>query len=232
MYNYSPCNDFGAFGRVYASFLVDWRFILIAACFGVALASYFFCWSKRDWFWLTLGLAFTVAADYFLILHNRHLIGVAVFCFAHVAYILRAASNKPGGVQRILPWLVLLMVAPVNIVLSYILSGRVDATNSLLAATHIISSIYVITALYAAFFIINIYVSARHLQRNRTLIVTGLLLFAACDICVLVMNLPLYFDAPAWLSQAYPMVWVFYLPSQVLLAVSAVPYMMRPSNHT
>ena len=168
----------------------------------MALASYFFCWSKRDWFWLVIALGFTLAADYYLILHNRHLPGVAIFCFAHVAYILRATAHKPEArPRRFYTGAGLVFVA-----LAFIWLG----------------GIYVAALLYAALFIFNIYVSARHIQRNRGLVMTGLLLFAACDICVLLSSLPMYFNAPIWLQQAYPMIWVFYLPSQALLAVSAV----------
>ena len=219
MHNYRACYDLGAVGRVYASVLVDWRFIYIAICFGVGLASYAVCRSKRDWLWLNLGLAATLAADYFLILQNRHIIGVAVFCFAHVAYILRAVRNKPGGARYIFPWLAVLTVVPVWTVLSVLLPGAPQ-----FAATRMITGIFAVTAVYATFFIINIYVSARHLQHNRKLTVAGLLLFAACDICVLLMNLPHYFGAPGWFGNVYPMIWVFYLPSQALLALSAVKW--------
>ena len=177
-------------------------FLYIAACFAIALGSYFFCWSKRDWLLLTLGLAFTLAADYFLILHDRHLIGVAVFCFAHVAYIYRGYAQSHTQ-----PRLALALVGLLLIIVGLMLTS---------------DPIYAITAAYAALFIFNIYVSARHLKRNRALVITGLLLFAACDICVLLFNLPRYYGAPAWLRDINFLIWVFYLPSQALLAVSAV----------
>jgi len=236
MYYHRTCNDFGAFGRVYASVLVEYKFIFIAACFGVALVSYFFCRSVRDWLWLMLGLAFTLAADYFLVLHDRHLVGVAIFCFTHAAYIMRAvaASSEPSrGVFSRLPhrkkaWhrvlligLGLLMIVPAYTALSQLLGG-LYAFNTRFAATTVITGIYVIAALYAALFIINIYISARYIQHNRVLIVAGLLLFAACDICVLIFNLPRYFGAPVWLNRVFPLIWVFYLPSQLMLALSAI----------
>ena len=184
------------------------HFAFIAICFSIAALSFFACKSKRDWLFLTIALGFTLWADYFLILHDRHLPGVAVFCFAHAAYILRA-TNKP---PKLLLGLALFI-----------------------PAFFWLDPIYVFTALYATLFISNIYITARHLKYNRILGVTGLLLFAACDICVLIFNLPAYFGAPSWLRDIYPMIWVFYLPSQIILAISAIDFSrfiksLRPSS--
>ena len=215
---------------------MELKFAFIAACCGVALATYFICGSKRDWFWLNLGMAFTLAADYFLVLHNRHLIGVAVFCFAHGAYIMRtvtAARDKSEptltGKRKIFggTWQVcflILLAIPAYTALSILLPIGLHEVNTRFAVTRAITGIYVIAALYATLFIVNICVSARHIRHNRRLIVTGLLLFAACDICVLIFNLPHYFGAPAGLTRVFPLIWVFYLPSQVLLALSAVKW--------
>jgi len=189
---------------------VEPKFIFIVVCFMVALGTYFFCKNKRDWFWLALALGFTVVADYFLVLHDWHLPGIAVFCFAHLAYISRAVR---GGCQENCPlanwWIAVWVVALVVIaVVAFIW----------------LDGIFVVTALYALLFITNIIISARYLKHNRKLTITGLLLFAACDICVLIFNLPVYIGAPGWLRGVFPLIWVFYLPSQVLLAVSAADY--------
>ena len=138
-----------------------------------------------------------------MILQNRHHIGVSVFCFAHVAYIIRALDVKYEGRLR-----VLYLLPAIGVVFTVLLLG----------------SIYIAAALYAALFIVNIYVSARHIQHNRKLVMAGLLLFAACDICVLIFNLPAYFGAPVGLRMVFPLIWVFYLPSQVVLAVSGVGF--------
>ena len=162
---------------------------------------------------MTLGLAFTLGADYFLILYNRHLIGVAVFCFVHVAYIMRALVARNGedevGFARYLP----LLAVPV------------------IGLAFIAANIFIIAGLYAMLFTINIYVSARYIRHNRVLVIAGLLLFAACDICVFIFNLPLYMGALDGLRVVFPLIWIFYLPAQALLAVSAVDFSrMRTSR--
>ena len=219
MHNYRNRDGFWNFGRVYAGLLMALKFVFIAACFTVALASFFVCRSRRDWFFLTLGLAFTLGADYFLILHSRHLIGVAVFCFAHVAYIVRAVSSRPGGWRR-------LFLGLAVFVLGFIYFALVSFVLDWLIAFRITSGIFAFAALYAGLFITNIYVSARYIRHNRVLVIAGLLLFAACDICVLIFNLPFYMGAPAGFTAVFPLIWVFYLPAQALLAVSAVDFAM------
>ena len=192
--------------------MLEVKFVYIAVCLIIALGSYFACWSRRDWVWLVLALGFTLAADYFLILRDLHLIGVAVFCFVHLAYICRAWGQGHSCGARHLG----VFFAPVGLFL--VVAG---------VALIWVYPVFVVTALYALLFIYNIYVSARHVQHNRRLILVGLLLFAACDVCVLLFNLPRYFNAPAWLRDINPLIWVFYLPSQLLLAVSAVAWRSR-----
>ena len=201
-----------------------YKFAFVAACFGVALASYFFCRSRKDWLWLVLGLAFTVAADYFLVLHGLHYIGVAVFCFAHVAYIVRAVNASPGGLRRVLPVLAVIVAALAYFVLALCVLSWLNRIHSSSRVFVIIFSVETVAIVYALLFITNIYVSARYIRHNRVLVIAGLLLFAACDICVLLFNLPFYFGAPGWLRGVFPLIWVFYLPSQALLAVSAVDF--------
>ncbi|MCL2403997.1 MAG: hypothetical protein FWC92_00480 [Defluviitaleaceae bacterium] len=182
------------------------KFIFVVLCLVVALVSYFTCRSKKDWLWLVLALAATVGADYFLVLHNIHLMGVAVFCFAHMAYIMRAVYDTDTS-DRCRLWRCLpLAVVPV------------------VGLAFVLANIYLVAGVYAALFITNIYVSARYVRHNRVLVIAGLLLFAACDLCVFLFNLPFYMGAPSWLTSIFPLIWVFYLPSQALLAVSAVDY--------
>lgn len=173
-----------------------------------------------------MALGFTLAADFFLILHDWHLPGVAVFCFAHLAYILRAITCKDEGVPGQardgkagtcgVAW----RTGSFRFFCMIFVSGIIALT---LAFT-LLEAIFVLTALYATLFIINIYVSARYLRHNQKLAITGLLLFAACDICVMIFNLPVYMGAPQWLRGIFPMIFVFYLPSQLILAISAVDF--------
>jgi len=185
------------------------KFAFVVCCLVIALLSYFKCYSKRDWAWLVSGLAFTVGADYFLVLHNNHLYGVAVFCFAHVCYIMRAITRRTRFV--------------------FLSFGLVAV---LVAIAFMSGSVIALGGIYATLFSLNLVVNFKFFgnektrlpKLNRVLVLAGLVLFMLCDVNVLLINLPRYFGAPQWLSSFFPLIWVFYLPSQGLLAVSAVGF--------
>jgi len=183
------------------------KFAFIVACFAIAAFSYFFCVSRRDWAWLTLGLLFTVGADYFLVIHDSHLPGVAVFCFAHVCYIFRALGDTGRG-KRI-AWVVVPVLAVV------VLFAFVNGALLVLAGT------------YAALFLTNIAVNMKFCKINRPIVLTGLILFALCDVNVVLFNLPHYLGTAATFPWAFWLIWVFYLPSQLLLAASAFPRLKK-----
>jgi uncharacterized membrane protein YhhN len=175
------------------------KFIFILCCLVIALISYFRCHSKKEWGLLCGGLAFTVLADYFLVLRDMHLFGVAAFCFAHVCYIFRAVNLKN---RWILPIFGLVWVF-----------GFVSG------------SVIVFAGLYACLFGVNIYVNLFKAHRpkfNYYLVAAGLILFALCDINVMLFSLPRYVGMSIFFPYAFTLIWVFYLPAQFLLAISAV----------
>jgi hypothetical protein len=182
------------------------KFAWVALCFIIALLSRLRCARKRDWAFLTAGLGFTVVADYFLILHNSQTIGIFVFAFAHASYILRTKSIR----------YIWLLFAPAIIV------AGISAGNLWLA----------VTVVYFSLFIINIIAHLRFFKKetrlpkvNRTLALAGILLFAACDINVVLYNLHYYVPAALPLREAaYVLLWIFYLPAQFVLAISAADF--------
>jgi hypothetical protein len=185
------------------------KFAWIVICFFIALISRLRCAGKRDWAFLTAGLGFTVVADYFLILFNRQTVGIFVFAFAHAAYILRTKSIR----------YIWLLFAPAVII------AGISGDNLWLA----------VTVVYFSLFIINIIAHLRFYKKdtrlpkvNRALALAGVLLFAACDVNVVLYNLHYYIPAALPLREAaYVLLWVFYLPAQFVLAVSALDYALR-----
>ncbi|MCL2499752.1 MAG: lysoplasmalogenase family protein [Defluviitaleaceae bacterium] len=159
------------------------------------------CRNKRDWAWLAGAMAFTVTADFFLVLHDAHVPGVAVFCFAHVCYMMRAC---PLNGKRI---------------------ASVFVTVALAAAITVsFNGIIVLAGLYAFLFGLNIRL---HIKRRKTVhnglwIVVALVLFVLCDLSVLLYNVPRYAGGWPTLEGIFPLIWLFYVPSQGLLAVSAI----------
>jgi len=213
------------------------KFAFVVGALVVALMSYFICNSRRDWAWLVGGLAFTVGADFFLVLYDWHLPGVAIFCFAHVCYISRALDFKgnekeKGNKKRRGAWKLFLAVGLAVLITSYL-------------------GVIWVAGLYAGLFIANLTINFMVCKRrgfgdsapiapiapikrktclpkcNRALILTGLVLFSLCDVNVLLFNLPQHTNIymSAWLIQTvFYLIWVFYLPAQAILAISAVSF--------
>jgi len=216
------------------------KFAYVAGCFIIALLSYFICHSKRDWAWLVSGLAFTLGADYFLVLQNNHLYGVAIFCFAHLCYIMRAVTTDVAnpttcsGVNNVGRRRMVAGAWGVKFLGFTLLT----VITILVAVAFISGSVIALAVIYASLFVVNIAVNFRFFgnektrlpKLNRVLVLTGLVLFVLCDINVLLINLPRYFGAPQWLSSFFPLIWVFYLPSQILLAVSAIAFPRITNN--
>ena len=173
------------------------KFFYIFLCFITALVSYRGCFNIRDWQYLVVGMGFTVAADFFMVLMNNDFIGLFFFIFVHAAYIVRAGVGRRKVIMVLSGALVLALVLPFD-------------TLPLLALV------------YACFFVWDIYIN---IKTARFLIITGLLLFALCDINVLIYSLPAYFPGTAGAARiAYKLIWWFYAPAQGLLAVSALRF--------
>jgi hypothetical protein len=180
------------------------KFGWIGLCFLVALVSRLRCAERRDWAFLAAGLGFTFMSDYFLILYNRQHIGIFLFCFAHAAYIMRTGSVK----------VIWLLFVPA-VILAGVLSG-----NFLPA----------VTFNYAVLFIIDIFAHVRFYRNNtrlpkinRILALTGILLFFGCDFNLVLYNLHHFIPGTEPVKDiGYILLWVFYLPAQAVLAVSAL----------
>lgn len=172
------------------------NFYFVVACLCCAAFSFFFCTSKKDWVWLNAGLLFTVISDYFLVLYDMHLPGVAVFCFTHYCYAMRVMNVSLKVAARVFFVLLLWVVV--------------------LFST---SALYVLAGTYAVLFVASLWLNYRHRNKpNGKIILVGLILFMLCDINVLLYNVPGNFPF------AQSLIWVFYLPSQMLLAVSAIAF--------
>ncbi|MCL2372409.1 MAG: lysoplasmalogenase [Defluviitaleaceae bacterium] len=189
------------------------KFIFILACLCTALASYPHRSTKRDWRWLIYGLSFTAAADYFLIIRDWHLPGVAIFIFAHACYIMRGLETQPG--RKLNPaWL----AAP----FAAVLVGM------------FLHSLLFLAALYALLFLANIITwvlaAKKTRQPKHIVMLTGLILFAACDINVLLFNLPGHLNiSPPLIT--FHLIWVFYLPAQVLICISGLNTIPPKPSH-
>lgn len=149
---------------------------------------------------ITLAMAFTAAADWFLLVRNDHLmLGVALFLCVQTVYLLHL--RLCGGPQAV--WLRL---------------GLALLAALALYGLDMASPLNLLAGLYFSQLLSNALLAWTTPNRRFAL---GLTLFVGCDICVGLVNSGFLSDT------LYPAVfvgmWLFYLPSQVLLVLSALP---------
>ena len=149
------------------------------------------------------ALAFTLGADAFLLLLDRdYPLGIGLFCVAHLLY--RGRIGQEGGGAH--PCLLMLPV----------LCGLLAALARWGADT-------AMAAVYALLLAGNVFLSWRRLHsRAGRLLCAGLTLLLCCDICVGLHDLPGLMPKGVSAFADFGM-WLFYLPSQVCVALSAAP---------
>ena len=144
----------------------------------------------------SIAFLFTLFADYFLLLRNdSYLLGVLSFIIVQLIYTFILFHR---GCHLLLPIRVILLAGALLIL--YLLK-MFDLLN--------------VAALFYFSLLLGNFISSLTNKENRTLS-AGLFLFLCCDICVGLFNLiqsgPVY-------AFASVMMWVFYLPSQIFLAL-------------
>lgn len=181
------------------------KYCAVLLCLTIAVLSYKNPYSKQDCKALITAMLFTALADYLLLFTSKTTIGVMVFCIAHLAHIARINKSafKAGVVIYLMAAVLLSALAAIGLTLPYL---------------YIACAIYValiLTATITAF-------RADMPKRNLILIRTGMVLFVLCDICVALFNVlhagGMFYEA------ALLLIWLFYVPSQISLALSARQY--------
>lgn len=166
-----------------------------------------------SWYWSGRGgerlvaaaLTLTLAADTFLLLLGCwYGLGVALFCAVQGLYLRRIWKENGGHAL----WLLRLGLSA----LSLILLGALDLLTALNA----------LALCYFSNFLCNVLQTLPLGGLRMGLFRLGLALFLCCDVCVGVFNAPGLFPAPLTVLARVGM-WLFYLPGQVLIALSSLP---------
>lgn len=187
------------------------HFLSIVFCFGFVLIKKP---SREGIIWIRIAFLFTVAADFFLtLLSQNQILGTGLFACAQLAYaiFLYDAENKNAW-----PFLAIrLFIISASLLLGYfVLRENLD----LLA---------IISLFYFSNLLINMIHALFQIKRN-PLFFIGLCLFICCDILVGLSNGENYLhytrDSIWGFFVYFPfnLTWMFYLPSQVLIALSSV----------
>jgi len=173
------------------------KYVSIVLCFVLALSLYGQSKNKSDSKYVVIALIFTLIADIFLLFTTNDMAGIFFFCLVQLTYLKRYNFKIFTFGLCLIPIAALVyFFAP-------------------------IPSLFAIAGLYA-FLILSCFVATFRTQLppfNLKCIQWGMFLFILCDIHVALFNqLPRNF---AYHQVAAVAMWFFYLPSQLLLALSA-----------
>ena len=153
---------------------------------------------------IPFALACTALADLFLLVLNRYYpLGVAIFLVVQTLYLLRLRRDGSDSA----PWL----RAGLALILALAVYGL-----------GLLSPLNLLVCLYFSQLLSNTCLAWTVKGRSQRLFALGLTLFVGCDVCVGLFNLSgLVPDALYQFARVG--MWLFYLPSQVLIALSAYP---------
>ena len=184
-------------GRGGASVPIKYGGILLCVLFALA------CALRGGDRLVPLALIFTAGADWFLLVRNDHYaVGIALFLCVQTVYYLRLRrSGVPGAYP--------------------LRAGLALGLGLSLYALSLASPLNLLAALYFSQLLSNTVLAWTGRGRRWRVFAAGLTMFVGCDLCVGLFNV-----LPA-ASPLYPAVdlgmWFFYLPSQVLITLSALP---------
>lgn len=182
------------------------KYASVLLCFVNALLTGNESFEKKDTALLQAAMFVTVIADSFLLFTNYYLLGVCLFCIVQLIYIIRHSRYSKFHTNIFtLSGAVFMSVAVIEVMRS----GFVE------------KAIVIAGCLYAFLTLFSVYTAFRAAQQKRypkktiALINVGLWLLLLCDINVALFNT----IAPNHITGL--IIWFFYLPSQLLLSMSA-----------
>lgn len=187
--------------------------LLLATSYAAIVLCFLFALSGWQNFWIIGGLACTVGADFFLVVLSpiQQFWGMVFFLGAQSLYAAMLHRSRPG---KVFLWLRITLTVVAEIVTVAILK---DATDPLA----------VISICYYVNLIFNIVMAFLQFKQYKLLAI-GLVFFLLCDtvIGLQVMSggyLPIPEDSllHSIIFPPFNLAWMFYLPSQVLIALSS-----------
>lgn len=234
-------------GRVGLSILIKYTIIILCFCYallaGGVYRSIFFCESNNlqtaagqsllskhrkdqciEALILQAGLFFTLISDLFILILDYYFYGVLVFTLVQQLYSMRLILlkyEKRDSTKKILLYgrRVTIQVVLAAIVCLFLLLVGVSLDRLLVA-----SVFYFISILFNTIAAFSLAINDCK-KRSNLLYAVGMLLFLLCDINVGLFNLTGFIEMPKEIysviySYSSILMWTFYAPSQVLIALS------------
>lgn len=165
---------------------------------------------------LQSGLFLTACADYCLLVSNKYIVGVLVFCIVQIIYIFRFTRDLKSR-TKIFSVILIIYIVLSTIILTAFKVGNFDLRLTL------------ICLFYGCLITTSLIAGIRTLKTNffplysSVMISIGMILFFMCDINVALFNI-LQSNGSHFASISGFLIWMFYLPAQVMLALSGYKY--------
>lgn len=179
------------------------KFISILLCFIIAILDGISKGITRDISLLQGGLFLTLIADYIFLIYNKGFpIAIGLFIVVQILYIIRYSRGKT------LPKFIFLIISFLIISTIHLYINLFIREVDIIIPMAVFYGICLLLSLRES---IIAYKNNVYPSPNRELILIGMILFLLCDINVGLYNI---------LKGPFIFIWLFYLPSQLLLALS------------
>jgi hypothetical protein len=177
-----------------------------------------------------MGLFFTLISDLFILILDYYLYGVFVFILVQQLYSFRLIFlryEKRDQSERILLYIKRIMIQVGLAAMTYLVLFFAGVNLDSLLIT---SVFYFISILFNTIAAVQLAIRD-HRMKSNLLYAAGMLLFLLCDINVGLFNLSGFIKLPEEIysviySYSSILMWTFYAPSQVLIALS-VSYIVK-----
>lgn len=172
----------------------------------------------KSYIFTQAGLIATVFADFFLVVLSprNQLGGMICFSFAQIFYFLRLYSEDRSSKSR-----------SIHLTVRAILSATAIVATALVLGENT-DALAVVSVFYYANLILNVIFSFA-VPKSFTIFVIGLICFVLCDTIIGLTNIAPYlpavgdFVSDLLSTLEFDPAWMFYVPSQTLIAMSVLP---------
>lgn len=183
------------------------KFLSILLCFFISVLNINFKKINFNNIILPMGLFLTVAADYIFLIQNKNFsLAIGLFSLVQLLYIYRYNIRNWKSNFTYL-FIVYLAICTIYLYINIFIIR--------------ISFLYPIALFYGICLLISLkesiilYICNLYPSPNKELILLGMVLFVLCDINVAIYNIIKNIN-----NRVFILIWLFYLPSQLLLSLS------------
>lgn len=188
------------------------KYSTIVLCFIISILIGKDGYNNRDTILVQFARFFTLLADYYLLVINDFKLGVLCFCIVQIIYIIRHSLMEKKIYKNVFFMIIAFLVA---IIFSIIVN-----------INYFDKELLSLGSLYAALLITSVYCGVSTLKRGyyprkgALVISIGIILFLFCDLNVALFNIVRYIGFSKYEFLTGFLIWIFYLPSQILLTLS------------